>query len=507
MSSSDSFFNTPKSAVVFTDQQECIDTTISNSKKYKSRRAFEIIETTKQLEQLLYPRVKDFCKRKSSKQVSNRENMFSDHEVLFSNQRLPLYSDSVSAAENTIKYVFDQFYRTIFVQILDNKIHTFIILCNKNKTLSPELLKHLKLNPDKYNSKYDLLRDARGKGANLSEIEIRKDSSVYFTDCIVNLWDRPVHNIMYEDWQVFMVQYHILSETLKHRKIKDTQFILNDKDQHILMSDGVSSPHFHILSKYNSKLKGYGKTFIPILNHCSHKRFADIPIPTNDDWEILTNQYYLGSCRSNYINIRDHINTNFDKKIPTAIFRGSSTGCGTIIKNNARLKVAYLSKKYFHHPVYGSKANGGVPFLDARITSFTKSVKKHYSSNYIERIDPDNLQLRVGSKLPIGQISNHKYVINIEGNIAAFRLTLELSYGSVILFVQNDFSLWYQKLLKPWVHYVPVKPDLSDLMEQISWCRSHDDECRVIASNALKFYHKYITIDSVYDYMQMALSQ
>ena len=32
-------------------------------------------------------------------------------------------------------------------------------------------------------------------------------------------------------------------------------------------------------------------------------------------------------------NVKKDINTNYESKIPTAIFRGSATGCGAIIKN------------------------------------------------------------------------------------------------------------------------------------------------------------------------------
>ncbi len=56
--------------------------------------------------------------------------------------------------------------------------------------------------------------------------------------------------------------------------------------------------------------------------------------------------------------------------------------------------------------------------------------------------------------------------------------------------------------MKPFVHYVPVKSDLSDLIEKIHWCKTHNDKCREIAKNARLFFAKYITEESVYDYME-----
>lgn len=40
-------------------------------------------------------------------------------------------------------------------------------------------------------------------------------------------------------------------------------------------------------------------------------------------------------------------------------------------------------------------------------------------------------------------------------------------------------SIYYEhfyKQLQPWVHYIPFKADLSDLLEKIQWARDHDEE-------------------------------
>ena len=62
--------------------------------------------------------------------------------------------------------------------------------------------------------------------------------------------------------------------------------------------------------------------------------------------------------------------------------------------------------------------------------------------------------------------SNFKYIINVDGHSKAYRLSLELSMGSVILFVESDYTMWFMKFLKPYHHYIPINKDLSDLIEQ-----------------------------------------
>ncbi len=74
--------------------------------------------------------------------------------------------------------------------------------------------------------------------------------------------------------------------------------------------------------------------------------------------------------------------------------------------------------------------------------------------------------------------------------------------GSVVLLMDSPYRLWYTKYLKPYVHYIPIKNDLSDLIKQIKWCRNHDTECEKIAGEARKFYETYLRKDGILDYLQ-----
>jgi hypothetical protein len=43
---------------------------------------------------------------------------------------------------------------------------------------------------------------------------------------------------------------------------------------------------------------------------------------------------------------------------------------------------------------------------------------------------------------------------------------------------------WFEPFLKEWVHYIPVRWDLSDLFRQLEWAKNHDDRAQYISSNA-----------------------
>lgn len=81
----------------------------------------------------------------------------------------------------------------------------------------------------------------------------------------------------------------------------------------------------------------------------------------------------------------------------------------------------------------------------------------------------------------------YKYQINIDGTVAAYRFPYLLSGGGLVLKQDSSYYEHFYKQLKPWEHYVPIKGDLSDLVEKIKWAREHEDEAYKIAGNAKQY--------------------
>lgn len=476
--------------------------------KYDIRNPIIQIKTEDELKKYIYPRIEYFHTHKKNQynKVSKNNIFIKDIDKILTNKKLSIYDNTDKKhTYNTLDYIFNNFHTALFVQILNNKIHTFVLLSNYKSHLS--MLKHLNIvDPSKYKNIDDFIHKMNERYYKNVTLMKKEEDSIYFTDCYINIWESsPKFKEQY--YWFYTYQYNLLTNLLKNKKINDIEFILNYKDINMLTKSGEHNPHYHILGNLTTPLNKKYKPFIPILNFGSHNKFADIPIPTNDDWEICTNKIFLGNCRNIYFDVIKDINLDYDNKIPTAIFRGSATGCGTIIKNNPRLKAAYLSNKFYNHPKYGiNNNNDGHLYLDAKITAFKTKLKKHYSEKYMNIIDRHKLNLKVSKKLNLSEITNYKYILSIEGNIAAFRLTLELAYNSVILLVKSEFYIWHQPLLKEWIHYVPVKSDLSDVMEKIEWCKNNDDKCKIIAKNARDFFKKYINTNSIYDYMEIILN-
>jgi len=86
------------------------------------------------------------------------------------------------------------------------------------------------------------------------------------------------------------------------------------------------------------------------------------------------------------------------------------------------------------------------------------------------------------------EMLKYKYLLDIDGEVNAWSaLFWKLLSTSVVFKVDSHWEQWYYKDLKEWVHYIPVKGDLSDLKVKFEWAKSHDKECQEISKNATKF--------------------
>jgi len=86
-----------------------------------------------------------------------------------------------------------------------------------------------------------------------------------------------------------------------------------------------------------------------------------------------------------------------------------------------------------------------------------------------------------------------KFLISIEGNDVASNLKWMLLSNSVVLMPKPTICSWYMEdTLKPFIHYVPLNDDFSDLEEKYNWCLSNPDECIFISNNATEYIQQFM---------------
>ncbi len=87
--------------------------------------------------------------------------------------------------------------------------------------------------------------------------------------------------------------------------------------------------------------------------------------------------------------------------------------------------------------------------------------------------------------VPESEFIHYRYQIDIDGNSNSWSgLFIKLLTGSPVLKVEcaRGFRQWYYDRLIPWVNFVPVGPDMGDLVEKVEWLIAHDSEAQRIGA-------------------------
>lgn len=395
-------------------------------------------------------------------------------DVRVNNKFVKFYKDiDHESIRNTLKYLF---YKIgggqVFVMIKDNKLFKYIPFYNIHyrndwayKVEVNNIFKFLKKAKRKT---YGVIKNKNFWRANGCLLKIRREFDL--SDMGINI---------YKD---------LLTKMLKKREVNDCYFFISKKDFPILMNDGTE-PYWQVYGKNKPLPKKYNfKKFAPILGMSYDSKSADIPIPTYEDWMVITRNYFPPQCKEPFKKVKA---VPWSKKENKAFFRGSATGCGVTVEDNPRLKLSKISLKRED--------------LDVGVTRGVNKLK--LKNNKLVYTDLIREGIPAAKFVPMDEQQKFKYIFDIEGNSIAFRLGYMLNSGSVILRVKSHWSLWLDQYLKECEEYVPVDSDFKKLDSILEWCKTHDKACHQIAKNAKKAYKTYINKNFVFDYFADILNQ
>lgn len=179
------------------------------------------------------------------------------------------------------------------------------------------------------------------------------------------------------------------------------------------------------------------------------------------------------------------------KKQEKAFWRGATTGTDTagsyyLSSSNyqefPRIKLVMLSSLYSH-------------LIDAKLSSLAQIV------------DPSiygALAPYVGPSVPVIDHLKYKYQILVDGNTCAYSRAFWQLFSDCLIFKQTSPNIqWYYNCLQPYIHYIPVAYDFSDLVEKIEWAKNHDKEAKKITDTANSFAQENLKKEDVYLYMYL----
>ncbi|KAK1740913.1 protein O-glucosyltransferase, partial [Skeletonema marinoi] len=107
------------------------------------------------------------------------------------------------------------------------------------------------------------------------------------------------------------------------------------------------------------------------------------------------------------------------------------------------------------------------------------------------------------------EMNRYKYLLSIEGNDVATGLKWMLYSNSVVFMSRPTVATWaMEDLLVPFVHYIPLANDYSNLLEMVKWASEHDEACQEISKRATEFMeHLWLSKQAKRDtrYLQKSL--
>jgi hypothetical protein len=113
--------------------------------------------------------------------------------------------------------------------------------------------------------------------------------------------------------------------------------------------------------------------------------------------------------------------------------------------------------------------------------------KKH--STLIDARNASNKKSKDYISLP-DTFKKYKYLIDTQAHGFSGRLKYLLLSGRLVFMQCRYHKSFFENDLNPWVHYVPVADDFSDLTDKIKWAIKYEDECNDIIKNATDFARK-----------------
>lgn len=104
---------------------------------------------------------------------------------------------------------------------------------------------------------------------------------------------------------------------------------------------------------------------------------------------------------------------------------------------------------------------------------------------------------------------HYKYLIEVDGNGADFRLKNMMLSGSVVFKVTSEMSEFWSDGLQPWQHFIPVDRTKleTELPRLITWAQENDQEARKIANAGLVWAREFLTYHMMHAYQLEVLRE
>ncbi|VDM25670.1 unnamed protein product [Toxocara canis] len=175
---------------------------------------------------------------------------------------------------------------------------------------------------------------------------------------------------------------------------------------------------------------------VAIVSWCGSNDTMDIVVPTYELMKSVIDSMHTVSLDIH--TAKGKVHWPWHKKKDTAVFKGRDS-------SKLRLEIAMLAQK---RP----------DLIEAGITRYFFFNESLYTPQV--------------KQMPFSDFFKHRYVLSIDGTVAAYRLPLLLAGDSVVFKSNSPFYEHFYSMLEPGVHYIPF--ELSSIIEKIELARKQD---------------------------------
>ncbi|XP_032897594.1 protein O-glucosyltransferase 1 isoform X1 [Amblyraja radiata] len=132
-------------------------------------------------------------------------------------------------------------------------------------------------------------------------------------------------------------------------------------------------------------------------------------------------------------------------------------------------------------------------------------VDAEYTKNQAWKSEKDTLGNPPAKEIPLVEHCKYKYLFNFRGVAASFRFKHLFLCGSLVFHVGNEWLEFFYPQLKPWMHYIPVNRDLSDVRNLLQFVKENDQFAREIAERGHRFIQDHLRMVDVSCYWKRLL--
>jgi len=187
----------------------------------------------------------------------------------------------------------------------------------------------------------------------------------------------------------------------------------------------------------------------------------------------------------------------WEDKIDKAYFRGQishpsyTMPSPSQVKLIPRVRLMRLAKEHPRH-------------FDVAFTGLDQASEGQVRQDIIQWATSNGVKFQIPEKFA-ETLPRFKYLVNLDGVVAAFRMATLIGAGSVVLMQESHTKEFFMGSLTPWVHYVPINYSLSDLVSKIELLKANQTLAQEIARNGKELWQRRLRRQDSWCYMWRTL--